>query len=123
MDDVLTSRDISDIPGMLAGFVGLTSLIVQNWPVANRKLHLVVLIFGTPLGLNLMVMFLSTICCTLKNASKVVAIGILIFLIVSVLFGDWALGAMANNLAGVPSNDQALFYIYLISKRLTMFSL
>ena len=108
---------------MLAGFAGLISLIVQNWPIGNKKLRLVLLIFGAPLSLSLLVMFLSTICCKLKNAGNVVVIGIQIFLIVSVLFGDWALGAMANNLAGVPSNDQDLYYLYWISKRLMMFSL
>lgn len=108
---------------MLVGFVGLISLIVQNWPVANNKLHLVVEIFGALLGLGLMVMALSTICCKWEKASKVVTIGVCIFLIVAVLFGDWALGAMANNLVGVPTNDQTLYYLYWISKRLTMFSL
>jgi len=111
------------VPGMLAGFVGLISLIVQNWPVANKKLHLVVQIFGAPLSVGLMVMALSIICCKWKNASKVVGIGVRIFLIVTVLFGDWALGAMANNLLGVPTSDQTLYYLYWFSKRLTMFSL
>jgi len=110
------------IPGMLAGFVGLISLIVQNWPVANKKLHIVVQIFSAPLSLGLAVMALSVMCCGWEN--KVVGIGVWIFIIVSVLFGDWALGAMANNLVGVPTSDQSkLYYIYWISKRLTMFSL
>lgn len=109
---------------MIAGFVGLVSLIVENWNNGSPKLHAVALAFGLPAGLCV-AMILGDCCkCEGCEGAALPGMGILLpsFLILSVLFGDWAMGAMTNNLAGVPTNDQALYYLYWISKRFTMFS-
>ena len=111
---------------MIAGFVGLISLITENWSDGSPKLHTVVHVFAYPVGIGVF-LILADICGWWQGACKGVApkvLAILLpgFLILSVVFGDWALGAMADNLAGVPTNDQALYYLYWISKRFTMFS-
>jgi hypothetical protein len=110
---------------MIAGFVGLVSLIVQNWSNGpQQKLHAVTLVFGIPAGMCLAVIFYGI--CAEKGKIEDSAVGLAIllpgFLILSVIYADWALGAMTHNLAGMPSSDPALYYLYWISKRLTMLS-
>jgi hypothetical protein len=148
---------------MVAGFVGLSSLIKLNWDAQSQsqsdKLHTVVYVFGVPAALCLFCAIAGICvaghCCSCcdriseTNKDKLDArtrarldedeeqeeecggtiaiwsLSVLVggFLILSVFLCDWSLGAMVNNLTGVPTNDQSLYYLYWISKRFTMFSL
>jgi uncharacterized membrane protein len=111
---------------MMAGFAGLISLVAENWD-ASPKLRIVAVVFGIP-ALICVVLILGGMCLSHINAFFAVtarwALKILLpgFLILSIFFGDWAMGAMTNNLAGVPTSDQGLYYVYWISKRFTMLS-
>jgi len=114
------------VPGMMAGFAGLMSLIAENWD-ASPKLRIVVVVFGVP-ALICVVLILggvflgNTNGCFAVTARWGLKILLPAFVILSVFFGDWAIGAMANNLAGIPTSDQGLYYVYWISKRFTMLS-
>src|SRR5262245_15476049 len=108
---------------MIAGFTGIVSLVFHNWG-GHPKLHIITYVFSGVLGFffffALMFKFIRK-----KAGCPLVLFGILFisFTVLSALYGDWALGAMTNNLLGKPSGDSAGFYwSYFVLKRLTMFS-
>lgn len=46
-----------------------------------------------------------------------------LFVVLSALYSDWALGLMTGKIAGLPSGDSSAFYwTYWFAKRLSMFS-
>ena len=109
---------------MIAGFAGLTSLIIQNWG-GHPKLHIITYVFSGVLGFFVLVFalslhfgdgFVAALAITLAG-------GFSAFAMLAALYGDWALGAMTDNLLGTPSGDSSgLYWSYFVLKRLTMFS-
>jgi hypothetical protein len=115
-------RDILDILGMMAGFVALISLVVENWGNSSSKLHTVTLVFGIPAGLCIAAIIHGL--CSGEGSPIEAAIEFRVllpgFLVLLVVYADWALGAMAENLVGLTSSDSALYWLYFGLKRFTM---
>ena len=110
---------------MIAGFVGLVSLVSENWNNSSTKLHTVTLVFGIPVGLCGALIAYG--CCSEHGSAEDVSVGLAVlipgFLLLSVVYSDWALGTMTNNLVGTPVDNKVLFWCYWVSKRFTMLSL
>jgi len=108
------------LPGMIVGFVGLASLIIQNWS-GHSKLHTITYVFS-----GVMVFFglvFSLLVSGFGGMWVAPFFWFAVFAGLAALYGDWALGAMVDNLLGMPSGDSScLYWSYFILKRLTMFS-
>ncbi|PPQ92514.1 hypothetical protein CVT25_010347 [Psilocybe cyanescens] len=118
------------IPGMIAGMIGLMSLVVKVADQVPSVLGLTIAFYSV-IGASLIVGIISmVIICYLGGGSpgKVAATGLLVtialFIVLSAFYSDWCLGIMLDNLLGTPSSDNSGFYwTYFIAKRFTMFSL
>ncbi|KAF8660104.1 hypothetical protein AX16_001662 [Volvariella volvacea WC 439] len=121
------------VPGMSAGMVGLMSLVIQHWN--DRGIVKLTIAFYSIVGFGVVLGILEACRSTAKRrrvGAKDVAfgagIGILIvspivFIILAAFYSDWALGMMTDNLLGLPTNDNTIFYwTYFAAKRLPMFS-
>jgi len=105
-------------PGMLAGFAGLVSLIIQNWR-GHNVLHIITYVFSGFIALTVLGVVLAGGGGMLPAAFFFFTV----FASLAALYGDWALGAMVGNLLGTPSGDSGtLYWSYFLLKRLTMFS-
>jgi len=106
---------------MIAGFVGLVSLISQNWS-GHRKLHTITYAFSGVMAFFILV--LGFITSKIGDMWEAPFLWFAVFTGLAALYGDWALGAMVDNLLGTPSGDSSyLYWLYFILKRLTMLSL
>lgn len=110
---------------MITGFVGLFSLVIENWGW-HRQVAIVTYSFGGVLVLCEIIVVRFLIWGTLEGSVEIVWQIILSFFtffsILTVLYADWAIGAMTNNLSGAPTADNAvLYYTFFIVKRITMF--
>jgi hypothetical protein len=115
------------VPGIVIGFVGLGPLVKQNWhsyEVRNMTYALggLLVVFGV--GVAIYRMFNS------KSGGVVESWcwGLLACLcgcgILAVLYSDWILAAIAGNLTGYPTSDNAvLFWTYFLAKRLPLLSI
>ncbi|KDR77317.1 hypothetical protein GALMADRAFT_139310 [Galerina marginata CBS 339.88] len=118
------------IPGMIAGMIGLMSLVTKVAGQVPEILDLTIAFYSV-IGASLVVGILSMmIICWWGGGSpgKVAGAGfivtLILFLVLSAFYSDWCLGIMLDNLIGTPSSDSSGFYwTYFIAKRLTMFSL
>lgn len=107
---------------MLAGVVGLVALVVKDHLKHAEVLRLTE-VFGFLIGLGIVFIFLGV----LDGSQSLLYGGLLYvavsFSLLSILYCDWALGIITDNICGLPSSDTAaLNWAYWISKRLTMFS-
>lgn len=128
----LLSDILVDIPGMLAGMIGLMNLIVRVAGETPELLYLTIAFYCT-VGAGLIVGAVSGIyvCLYPKGGGvphKIFGIGFLGtiagFIALSAFYSDWSLGIMLDNILGTPSGDNSGFYwTYFIAKRFTMFSL
>ena len=141
----------TDIPGMVAGLRGLTSLILQN----KNNQAVVRLSIGfwciVSAGLIVFLVLGFIACCqtrpetdtakpnddaSITSTTKVKVKGVVtmalsglsiccvLCIILAALYGDLALGFLSKNLVGLPSGDNAaLFWSYFVAKRFSMFSL
>jgi hypothetical protein len=92
---------------MIAGFMGLMSLISRNWS-NYPKLHIVLSVFA---GLTCFVVFgISLAFRAFDFKVYPLVVQFLMFIMLSALFCDWSLGAMTNNLLGMPSESSAGLY-------------
>ena len=118
-----SSNAQKDVPGMIAGFIGLISLIIRNWG-AHPKLHIITYVFAGVFGFIILLSTFTFFIGIGEGLAATFGITLITFAALAALYGDWALGAMTNNLWGFPSQDSFGLYVsYLILKRLTMFSL
>jgi hypothetical protein len=113
--------------GVITGFTGLVSLVIQSWE--TQSVVLITEIFGGIAG------FIAVICvfvsCSMyidgqefseSGYSYIQTVGGWVG-ILSALYCDWILGAIADNMIGAPSSDVAvLYWIYFVAKRLPLFS-
>jgi hypothetical protein len=107
---------------MIAGFSGLISLIIQNWS-GHPKLHIITYVFSGVLGFCVLLFCLFMLEGFADGLATALALGFATFAMLAALYGDWALGAMTDNLLGTPSGDSSgLYWSYFILKRFTMFS-
>lgn len=117
------------VPFMVAGFIGLISLMKENWvgfPADNEPPQAVAIITYAFVG-TVVLFFLLILLVSRKdgNFRWLMAIGgtSIIFTMLSALWCDWELAALVNNLSGVPSGDvTVLYWSYFTVKRLPMLS-
>ncbi|KAK4222636.1 hypothetical protein QBC38DRAFT_489373 [Podospora fimiseda] len=117
--------------GSVVGFVGIMNVVGKHIG-ENKEVKIITGAFG---GVTLIValfvlvscwFFMSgTGCCGMVGVSFFVGAGVTVF-VLSVLFAfytDWVLAALAGDLVGTPSGDNAVFYwTYFAAKRLPMLS-
>lgn len=125
------------VPGIVTGFVGLVPLVKESW--SNHTIGIITYVFGgVMVGLGLAVVAYSTF----NDGNKVeggllfcsggvtmslfwglsTCVGVWGFL--GVLYCDWILGCIAQDLAGMPSGDtEILYWTYFFAKRLPLLSL
>lgn len=116
----MSSNVRKDLPGMIVGFVGVVSLIIENW-TGHHKLHTITYVFSGVMGF--FVLILSLFASGIGGMWVAPFFWFAVFAGLAALYGDWALGAMVDNLLGMPSGDSSfLYWSYFILKRLTMFS-
>jgi len=116
-------------PGMMAGMTGLMNLVAKVAKDIPELLDITIA-FYMIIGASLIVSIVSMVIICYWGGGvpeKVVATGfavtLALFLVCSVLYSDWCLGIMLDNLVGVPSSDKStLYWTYFVAKRLTMLS-
>lgn len=104
---------------MLVGSVGLIYLVQQNiasQPLLKTLTHA----FGETIAVFL---FVGAIWSGSQRTMGAFTPAMIAAFVLYAFYSDWALGIMAGNLKGIPSPDVAwLYWLYFISKRLTMLS-
>jgi hypothetical protein len=122
------------VPGVIVGMIGLLSLVFQEIK-HNMVVEHITLVFGTVIA-TFAVLTVAVVVGFLAVEGDVGALsavgyssfGILVsgfgaMAFMGALYSDWILGAIAGNLAGAPSSDNAaLYWTYFIAKRLPFFS-
>ncbi|KAK3998051.1 hypothetical protein QBC44DRAFT_313812 [Cladorrhinum sp. PSN332] len=117
--------------GSVVGFVGIMNVVGKHIN-ENQQVKIITGVFG---GVTLIVvlavliscwLFMSgTGCCGTVGVTFLAGAGVAVF-VLSVLFAfytDWVLAALAEDLVGTPSGDNAVFYwTYFAAKRLPMLS-
>ena len=110
-------NSLTDLPFEVIGFTGLMSLASQHWTSQTR---IITLIFVGLIGIAVVSALVFPLTGVIGQGEGIFVGLLVIFGLVS-LYADWMLGAMVNNLLGVPSGDNALIYwLYFGSKRLNM---
>ena len=118
------------IPGVGAGMIGLLSLVGETIH-SNHNVMIVTAVFGAViLAAALLVGIL--VCCgsSSRIVGPLVVSGLTsLFVILGCIgvlgafYSDWILAAIAENMAGTPSSDNAaLYWSYFVAKRLPFFS-
>jgi hypothetical protein len=121
------------IPGVAAGMTGLFSLVSDTIRV-NHDVMVITAVFGS---ITLAVVVVLSIvvchemvdedngCCGTFFATGFSACGAALGLlgVLGAFYSDWILAAIAENMAGTPSSDNAaLYWTYFIAKRMPFFS-
>jgi hypothetical protein len=118
------------IPGVVAGMAGLLSLVGETIH-SNHDVLVVTSVFGAvTLAAALLVGLL--VCCGSNGRifQSLVGSGLTTLFVILGCFGvlgafysDWILAAIAENMSGMPSSDNAaLYWSYFVAKRLPFFS-
>jgi hypothetical protein len=117
------------IIGLIIGMVGLGTLVNKVWQTDHR-IQVITYAFAAGGGGIVLIMFVLGIVDSFQSKDDatttaailpVGAIAIIVFF--GVLYSDWILGIIANNLTGFPSDDIAiLFWCYFAVKRLPLLS-
>lgn len=117
--------------GSVIGFVGIMNVVGKHIN-ENHRVKIITGVFG---GVTLIVVLAVLVacwlfmsgsgCCGTVGVSFLAGAGVAVF-VLSVLFAfytDWVLAALAGDLVGTPSGDNAVFYwMYFAAKRLPMLS-
>ncbi len=94
------------IPGVSAGMAGLLSLVAKTINT-NHDVMIITAVFGS-VTLAMAVVVGLFVCC---------------FGVLGAFYSDWILAAIAKNMTGTPTTDNAVFYwVYFVAKRLPFFS-
>lgn len=128
---IMVWSPILAIGGMI-GFIGIASLVKANI-ATNHQLKIITIVFGaTAAVVGLATMVCAMVAypeqrCLMSNIFGSFLFGVMCCLValtvLFALYSDWVLGALANDLTGVPSQDVLVFYlVYFLAKRLPMFS-
>ncbi|KAK4173901.1 hypothetical protein QBC36DRAFT_358822 [Triangularia setosa] len=118
--------------GVVVGFVGIMNIVLKHI-MGIQQLRIITGVFGGVVLLIVLVVVMllwlmmseSGGCIEIVGISCLAATGVAVFAL-SVLFAfytDWVLAALAEDLVGTPSQDNAVFYwTYFAAKRLPMVS-
>jgi hypothetical protein len=120
------------ILGVIVGLTGLISLVIQEIR-HNPTVQRITLVFGAVVATLALLSLIAVINISDSDGGLVRVIGwssvgflfgaATAISILGALYSDWILGAIAQNLAGTPSSDNALLYwCYFVAKRLPFFS-
>jgi hypothetical protein len=111
------------IPGAAAGMIGLVSLVVETYG-SNKHIQIITFAVSAAFILTTTCLAALFICALRIRAGWGVLVSFLLAVgIVGSVCSDWALAAIAGNLTGVPSSDNAaLYWSYFVAKRLPFFS-
>jgi hypothetical protein len=117
-----------DLPGMIAGSVGLISLISRNW-VSHPDVQVIVCVFfGLSAIILLPLLLVSALGLSSTDFQDLGAIlacvpaWVVFVVLSSPFFCDLALAAMTNNWFGTPSRTSSyLYWSYFVLERLTIF--
>jgi hypothetical protein len=119
--------------GLIGGLAGLFSLVVQTIHM-NYNVLIITAVFGSVLAAAIVLFWFIILFWTWDEIESKTGGGFLSGLgavvvgaagmgLMGALYSDWILAAIANNMTGVPTSDNAvLYYIYFAAKRLTLFS-
>ncbi|KAK3942814.1 hypothetical protein QBC46DRAFT_378898 [Diplogelasinospora grovesii] len=117
--------------GAIIGFVGVMNIVGKNM-ATSKDLRIVTGVFGG-LVLAIVILVFLVICLVMDDSGLLGKIGIgcltgsgVAVFVLTVLFAfytDWVLAALAEDMVGYPSSENAVFYwSYFAAKRLPMFS-
>jgi hypothetical protein len=115
------------IPGVVVGFVGLGPLVKQSWH--NPAVGIITYVLGgMVVVLGIAVAVVSMFSSTDGGVVMSWCWGLLGCLLgcgfLGVLYSDWILGSIAEDLVGLPSSDNAILYwTYFVAKRLPLLSI
>lgn len=121
------------IPGVAAGMSGLLSLVAETIG-SNHNVLVVTAVFGSvtltcAAIVGLIVCFAqfdeddSKALSLIFSGLSAVGVALMGLGVLGAFYSDWILGAIANNMSGAPSSDNAaLYWSYFIAKRLPFFS-
>jgi hypothetical protein len=121
---------IAFIVGLIIGMVGLISLVAETWD--NRSVRIITYTFLaaclTAVGVRIIMgcrVGWNQPDGDLNRPARFAAVALAYCVLsLSLLYSDWILGAVAGNLARVPSSDIAwLYWAYFISERLPLLSI
>ncbi len=122
------------IPGVSAGMAGLLSLVAKTINT-NHDVMIITAVFGS-VTLAMAVVVGLFVCCavaergasafflsTFASGFSAFAIALAGFGVLGAFYSDWILAAIAKNMTGTPTTDNAVFYwVYFVAKRLPFFS-
>ncbi|KAF8660096.1 hypothetical protein AX16_001654 [Volvariella volvacea WC 439] len=119
------------IPGMIAGMAGTLSLVSQNTHIGFVKVLTGIFSALVVLGVLIAIAYgygrrdpmMAYPAEAIKPLGRSIIVGVGTFTVLSAFYSDWVLGAMTDNLFGMPvEQNAARFWAYYIAKRLPMFS-
>lgn len=110
------------VAGYMVGITGLGSIV---WNLRHdRDIQIITYVFfGTTATVVTVCTMLLCCCCCVESISRKKTMLAMSFSVVMVgaFYSDWVLGAIANNLVGVPAGDPAyLYWAYFIAKRIPL---
>lgn len=118
------------IPGFVVGFIGLGRLVKQSWH--NPTVGILTYIYGGLVAIVAIVAIVVAIYSMSSSADDGVVVawcwGLLACLaacgFLGVLYSDWILGSIAEDLVGRPSGDNAILYwTYFVAKKISLLSI
>lgn len=117
------------IPGVIAGMVGLLSLVAKTIST-NHKVMIITAVFGA-VALAAALLIGALVCFVADDmygrifGSGLTSLSVLLGClgVLGAFYSDWILAAIAENMSGNPSADNAaLYWSYFVAKRLPFFS-
>jgi hypothetical protein len=119
-----------DAPGMVAGLIGLMSLVSQTISkhpgILWLSIAFLAIFAAAPFvsAITMMKFYWKDGGISLAEFLwTVFVVTSSIFIALSAFYSDWCLGLILGHLKGVPSSDNApLFWTYFVAKRLTLLS-
>jgi len=117
------------IPGVIAGMAGLLSLVAETIN-SNHNIMIVTAVFGAVTLAAALLVGIIVCCLSLESSVRIIGSGLTSLFVILGCFGvlgafysDWILAAIAENMSGTPSPDNAaLYWSYFVAKRLPFFS-
>jgi hypothetical protein len=102
--------------GAAVGGVGYISLVVQNWSNKNVRTA-----FGSIFGGNFVLVFVA-VAIIIRTGKRPNFLAILVFFhLAAVSMTDWVLGAIANDISGIPHGRvEVLIWMYFAIRRLPL---
>jgi hypothetical protein len=110
--------------GTLIGTIGLVSLLNKSpdglSPIPDERVMAIFFFIAALITWAILILFINPT----KHLAAFVGLGCIIMSAVASFFCDWMLTVLSGNWVGVPTSENiALYVIYLVSKRFSMFAI